>query len=230
MTGCAPHREFLAAMADGEMDLVPAATFEHVESCVRCAREVSALKALSARLRQAADQVGAAAPVQRTIRFRAPAGLGVIAAVVAAAVLVASAGAGWYVLSRPDPVQAAFDASGQPLQIESADPAQVGQWCLNASGREVPAIQLDGMQVLGARMDRVASTDIVTVVYTAPSGARVTVSWLEGQAPPGSGVEDRTVSGHELLIVHSPAGTAVILGSSSQAMWQTAAAIETAPG
>jgi hypothetical protein len=75
-------------------------------------------------------------------------------------------------------------------------------------------------------MDRAAATDIVTVVYTAPSGARVTVSWLEGQAPAGSGVEDRNVSGHKLLIVHSALGTAVITGSSADAMWQTAAAIE----
>src|SRR5260370_113094 len=116
------------------------------------------------------------------------------------------------------------------LQIESSDPSQVGLWCLQASGRTLPAIQLDGMQVRGARMDRAASTDIVTVVYTAPSGERVTVGWLEGQGPTGSGVEDRNVSGHESLIVHSAVGTAVITGSSLDVMWQTAAAIEsTAP-
>jgi len=85
---------------------------------------------------------------------------------------------------------------------------------------------LDGMQVTGARMDRAASTDIVTVVYTAPSGARVTVSWLEGQPSTGSGVEERNISGRELLVVHSGVGTAVITGSSADAMWQTAAAIE----
>jgi hypothetical protein len=82
------------------------------------------------------------------------------------------------------------------------------------------------MQVVGARMDRAASTDIVTVIYTAPSGARITVSWLEGQVPLGSGVEDKNISGRELLIVHSAVGTAVITGSSADAMWQTAAAIE----
>jgi hypothetical protein len=142
-----------------------------------------------------------------------------IAAGVAAAIVVATAGVGWIVLSRPDPVQAAVTASSQPLQIESTDPAQVGQWCLRASGRGLPAIQLDGM-------DRVASTGIVTVVYTAPSGSRVAVSWLEGQALPGSGVEAKTVSGHGLLVVHSAVGTAVITGSSADAMWQAAAAIE----
>ncbi len=99
---------------------------------------------------------------------------------------------------------------------------------MNASARTLPVIQLDGMQVVGARMDRVEATDIVTVVYSAPSGARVSVGWLEGQAPPGSGVEYRNVSGHELLVVHSAIGTAVILGTSTDAMWHTAAAIESA--
>jgi len=150
----------------------------------------------------------------------------VIAACIAGAIVLGAAGVGWLALSRPDPVLAAVNASSQPLQIESSDPSQVSQWCLKASGRTLPAIQLDGMQVAGARMDRAASTDIVTVVYTAPSGARVTVGWLEGQAPAGAGVEDRNVSGHELLIVHSAVGTAVITGSSADAMWQTAAAIE----
>lgn len=140
----------------------------------------------------------------------------------------ASAWQAW-AATRVAPVQAAATASSQPLQVESSDPSQVKQWCLNASGRTLPAIQLDGMQVVGARMDRAASTDIVTVVYTAPTGARVTVGWLEGPGLSGSGVEDRNVSGHELLIVHSPVGTAVITGSSADAMWQTVAAIESAP-
>ncbi len=181
MSACPDHREFLAAIADGETALVPAATLEHVKSCADCTREIGAHQVLSS------------------------------------------------MLSRPDPVQAAVNASSQPLQIESNDPSQVGHWCLQASGRTVPAIQLDGMQVVGARMDRAASTDIVTVVYSAPSGDRITVSWLEGQAPSGAGVEDRNMSGRQLLIVHSAVGTAVITGSSADAMWQTAAAIEATP-
>lgn len=75
-------------------------------------------------------------------------------------------------------------------------------------------------------MDRVPSTDIVTVSYTAPSGAQVTVSWLEGQAPGGSGVEEKFVSGHHVLLVHAPRGTVVVAGSSNTAMWEAAAAVE----
>jgi hypothetical protein len=227
LDACTTHRQFLAAIADGETALVPAATLDHVKRCPECTREVRAHQLLASRLRQASEHLEEAEPTPRPI----PVALGrrrVIAAGIAAAIVVGAAGVGWLALSRPDPVLAAVNASSQPLQIASSDPSQVGQWCLQASGRTLPAIQLDGMQIAGARMDRAASTDIVTVVYTAPSGARVTVSWLEGQAPTGSGVEDRNVSGHELLIVHSALGTAVITGSSADAMWQTAAAIESA--
>ena len=228
MSGCATHREFLAAIADGETALVPAATLDHVKHCDECNREIRAHQLLTSKLRQAGVQLEQATPERRLIpsisgRLR------VLAAGAAVAIMVAGAGVGWLVLSRPDPVQAAVNASSQQLQIESTDASQVGQWCLQASGRTLPVIQLDGMQVVGARMDRTGSTDIVTVVYTAPSGARVAVSWLEGQTPQGSGVEERDVDGHQLLIVHSEVGTAVIIGSRVDAMWETAAAIESAP-
>ena len=225
MSACGTHREYLAAVADGETALVPAATLEHVKGCADCEREIRTHQLLTLRLREASNRFAEAAADRRPIPL-VRARIRLMAAGLAGAVLLVAAGAGWFVLARPDPVQAAVTASSQPLQIQSSDPSQVGRWCLNASGRGLPAIQLDGMQVVGARMDRVPSTDIVTVVYVAPSGDRVTVSWLEGQAPAGSGVEVRTDSGHEVLIVHSGLATAVITGTSSAAMWEAAAAIE----
>lgn len=225
MSACANHREFLAAIADGETGLVPAATLDHVKNCADCTGEIRTHRLLTAKLRQAGEELQQATPRRRQIPLMSGR-LRVVVAGAAVAIMVAGAGVGWLVLSRPDPVQVALTASSMPLQIESSDPSRVGQWCLQASGRTLPAIRLDGMQVVGARMDRAASTDIVTVIYTAPSGARITVSWLEGQVPPGSGVEDKNISGRELLIVHSAVGTAVITGSSAEAMWQTAAAIE----
>ena len=226
MNTCTPHREFLAALADGETELVPRETLAHVQDCADCASEIQAHRLLTRKLRQAGDRL-VESSLGRPRLPVVPSGIHAIAVGIAGAMLVATAGAGWFLLSRPDPVQAAVAASAQPMQVESRDPSQVGQWCFQASGKTLPAIQLDGMQVMGARMDRLGSTDIVTVTYLAPSSARVTVGWLEGQAPSGSGVEDRTLGGHELLIVHASNGTAVIVGSSTEAMWQTAAAIET---
>jgi len=225
LNACAPNREFLAAVADGETELVPAATFDHIKDCADCTSEIRAHQLLTSKLQQAAEEPEQAHPERRLVSL-AREHLRMIAAGVAVATLAVAAGVSWSVFSHPDLVQAALTASSQPLQIQSSDASQVGQWCLQASGRTLPAIQLDGMQIAGARMDRIATTDIVTVVYTAPSGARITVSWLEGRDPGGSGVEDRFVSGHQLLIVHSAAGTAVVTGSSPDAMWQTAAAIE----
>lgn len=225
MRACAPHREFLAAVAAGETELVPTATLDHVKSCADCASDIRAHQLLTSKLRLAADALVEAPSARRPLTLLSGR-LGVIAAVAAVAIMLTGAGIGWSVLSRPDAVQAALTASSQPLQIQSSEPSEVGRWCLQASGRTLPAIQLDGMQVVGARMDRVASTDIVTVVYSAPSGGRITVSWLEGEAWAGSGVEDRNVSGHELLVVHAAVGTAVVTGSSIGAMWQTAAAIQ----
>src|SRR5215472_12652028 len=179
MSSCAPHREFLAAIADGETELVPAATLAHVETCPDCAREIRAHRLLASRLRQASPQLAEPVPARRVGVVTAGRVRGIAAA--AATLLVTAAGLGWFYLSHPDPVQAAVNASSQPVQFQSTDPSAVEQWCLKASGRNLPAVELDGMQITGARMDRVASTDIVTVVYLAPSGARVTVSWLEGQ-------------------------------------------------
>ena len=228
MEACAPHRAFLAAIADGETALVPAATLDHVSTCPDCGREIRAHHLLSSKLRQAANEPHDAAPRRPRIDL-APARLRVIAAVVALA-LVGAAGVTWVALSRPDPVQAAVSAASQPLQVQSGDATVVAQWCMQASGRYLPATELDGLQMVGARMDRVGSTDIVTVTYAASSGERVNVGWLEGQVPSGSGIEETDRSGHRLLIVHAQVGTAVVTGSSTDTMWQAAAAIESAHG
>lgn len=223
---CATHRQYLAAVADGETDLVPLSTLEHIETCGDCTREIQAHQVLTLRLKQS----DALAETPSSQPFTAP-GLSrirIIASAAAALLLLGALGVAWFDFSRPDPVQAAVNASAQPLQIQSNDPDRVAQWCFEASGKKLPTIQLDGMQVVGARMDLTGSTGIVTVVYSAPSGDRVTVSWLEGQIPAGSGVEDKTISGRQLLIVHASVGTAVITASSSDAMWQAAAAIESA--
>ena len=227
MNACLPHREFLVAVADRETRLVPLATLEHVEQCADCSKEIETHRLLSSRLRAATEQLVEASPPRQRARLGSKR-VGLIAAASAGVLLLGVWVASRAALLGPDPVQAAVMASSQPLQMQSTDPSQVSAWCLEASGRGLPAIQVDGMQVVGARMDRVASTDVVTVAYSGPAGERVSVSWLEGRAPPGSGVEAKSSSGRDLLIVHSHVGTAVITGSSSAAMWETAAAIESA--
>ena len=224
MTTCAQHRDFLGALADGELDLVPAGTIDHVHSCADCSMEVQNHRQLSHKLREAIEHLPGA--TAKTSPAASHSRLIAVSAASAAAVVVAVVAAGWFALSRPDPVQAAVTASTQSLQLQSTDPAQVQAWCVRTSGRNLPVVQVDGMTMVGARMDRVPSTDIVTVAYISPGGTEVTVSWLEGQAPGGSGVEEKDVSGRHVLLVHAPRGTAVIGGSSIGAMWEAAAALE----
>ena len=106
MTACAPHRQFLAAIADGETALVPPATLEHVKDCAECAEEIRTHQLVTSRLRQATALPEEAAPERRRISL-VPRRLVTVAAAVAAAVVIAGTGFGLYALSRPDPVQGA---------------------------------------------------------------------------------------------------------------------------
>jgi hypothetical protein len=47
---CAPHRLYLGAIADGELDLVPSVTAYHVSRCHMCARMVVLFKMLNEKL------------------------------------------------------------------------------------------------------------------------------------------------------------------------------------
>lgn len=222
-TGCAPHRAYLAALADGETELVPPVTLDHVRSCPECGHVLESHRALTSRLKEVPPVPGTPLPEPRRTR----AGRSMLLAGVAVA-LAASGLAGWLALgNRPDtPVATAVAAASEPLQIRSSDPGTVGSWCRRASGRQVPMIELDSMTVLGARMDTSGSIDIVTVEYATASGDSFAIGWIEGQAPSGQGVSQSSVSGHEALIVHSPRGVAVVTGSSTSVMWEAAAALE----
>jgi len=117
---CAPHRPYLAAIADGELDLVPASTLAHVRTCPDCGRHVATHSLLTDRLRQAI------APARGR---RAPA-LHRAVVVAAAALLVAITAAGLAALHGPgggqDRVAVAAAAARGPLQFSSGDDAAIG--------------------------------------------------------------------------------------------------------
>src|ERR687887_1781417 len=98
MIHCAPHREYLAAIADRELELVPPATLEHVKDCADCTREIRAHQLLSSRLRQASDLMGKGAPERPPIAW-SPGRVGLVAAATAIAILASGAGAWWFVQS-----------------------------------------------------------------------------------------------------------------------------------
>jgi hypothetical protein len=225
MTGCTEHRPYLAAVADGELDQVPAATVEHLHECPDCRREVELHRALGSKLRAAAGAAERASPRQGRFGRR----LAMRAAVAALVAVFASAAAFAFVIGRTDPVLAAAAAAGQPPQFQSRNGAQIGTWCEKASGRSMPEVDLAPLTPVGARMDRSVGTGIVTIFYLTPEGLPVEVSWLDSsQAPaPKRSVTAREVNGHLVLITVSPHGTVVISGGAPvSVLWQTAARIQ----
>jgi hypothetical protein len=227
VSGCLEHRPYLAALADGEAALVPAATLTHVAECADCAEEVDAQRLLSARLRASVD---ADKQIRRRMTRSWPLRLGAAGAVVIA---LAGAAAGWHAYTGQDRVAAAVAVASYQPQYRSSGASSIMAWCERAAGRPMPEVALPGLSPLGARMDHRAGTDIVTVTYATPRGDRINVSWLDAsQTPTGrSDVETRTIEGRAVLVVVSPGGTAVVSGSAPlSSLWATAAALEAGTG
>lgn len=58
MTGCERQAQYLAALADGELRLVPLETARHLARCPQCRRELDVQRLLKRRLREAVLRVG----------------------------------------------------------------------------------------------------------------------------------------------------------------------------
>ncbi|HUZ70791.1 MAG TPA: zf-HC2 domain-containing protein [Candidatus Saccharimonadales bacterium] len=230
MNGCDIHREYLGALADGELSLVPAATVEHVRGCAACGREVETHERLSAVLRSALAShrpVLTATPHVRRPRPTLVAGIGLVAVAAAGiAVAVARLAGG----TAPDPVALALASSQRPAQFQSASAADVSAWCARAAGRPMPVIALDPLTVVGARSDRVGSLEVITVDYRTAAGKLVTVGWMEGATSPTAiSIQQTSMTGPEGLVVSMPADEAVVSGNAPMpALWQAAALLQAA--
>jgi hypothetical protein len=229
---CREHRPYLGTLADGELDLVPERTREHVGHCEACANEVAAHGLVSEKLRSAllgpAD-IGTASSAPRFSRRRRVAMLGTAAAVAAVAV---GAGTTTLVTSRgSDPIAAAVTASHQSPALRSSDAATIASWCARQSERLSPVVAVPSLTPTGVRMDPVNDTNVVTIFYTTPLGGHVAVGWLDARpaAPGDMQVETRTVSGSQVLLMHTGTGTAVISGDVPLSMlWSAAGSLEAA--
>lgn len=225
MSGCAGHRQYLGAIADGETHLVPPETLAHVATCPDCGPEVEAHRLTGRRLRAAVAQLSD--PPAGRVRGR------LLSAAAAAAVLVLmfAGTAVWRYTAGEDRVAAAAAVAGQSPQYWSGDSQEIASWCVRASRRPMPEVALDSLRPVGARMDRRDGLDIVSVSYEAPAGGAVIVAWLDANRVPAerASVSARQVGGRTALLVASPAGTAVVLGSASPAdLMETAREIQRA--
>jgi hypothetical protein len=204
------HRPYLAALADGELELVPVATRAHVDDCDQCRAELEAHQLLGRRLRAAARSVAPvpAAGGASTRRFLLP---------LAAAAAVAIAIGGAFLATRPatpDPLAAAVLVANQQPEYASADPVEIARWCTVQYGNRVPVVALPGLTPTGARMDWPHDQGVATVTYTLDRET-VHVSWLsvaEGGAQP----EVVTVGGKPAVLVRKHGITALISGTATQ--------------
>lgn len=223
---CAEHRPYLGALADGEADLVPAATRHHAAACPECAAEVEAHRLVTRRLWTGLTvATSCGRPTAPRTRVRA----GVVAALGA----VACAGlgvAGWSVTHRSvDGVGVAVEASHRTAEIRSADATAIALWCSRSSDRRPPPVSLAGLRPDGARMDAEGAAAVVTVFYRTEDGGRVSVGWTSTEpSPPGrEAIETRQESGATVLIVRAPAGSAVLSGDVPMAqLWRVAGIVE----
>ncbi len=219
---CAQHRPYLAAIADGEVELVPLPTLAHVRTCRACAREVQTHSLLSARLREAV----APAPIRSGSWLRRPWAAAAFAMLLVAAIVAGLAT--WRGHGTQDQVLAAAYAAQRPPQFNSADESAIGAWCAHESGRPMPVVALPSLTPLGARADQVAGGRVVTVAYRTDAGSLVTVSWLDDARGPSS-VADRSTGGRTVLLVRSASGTAVVAGEAPAPILRSIAAQLQAP-
>ena len=214
---CDQHLPYLSAIADNELELVPASTLAHVRACPACGREVETHTLLTARLREAVGPESS----RSGSRLRRPWAAAAVATLLVVA-MVASL-AVWHGLGGQDQVLAVASAAQGSPQFHSANEAAIGAWCERESGRPMPLVALPSLIPQGARADLVDGERVVTVAYKTDAGSRVTVSWLDDTPGPSS-VSNRSAAGRTVLLVRSMSGTAVVAGDAAEPTLRSIAA------
>lgn len=206
----AEHRPYLAALADGEVELVPPGTRSHVEQCAECRTELEAHRLLGSRLRAAARAVGPARPAGAArVRLLLPLAAAAAVAIVLGGIFLASRSA------APDPLASAVLVADQRPEYASNNPVEIARWCTAKYGNRVPVVALPGLVPEGARMDWPHEQGVATVTY-ALDRETVRVSWLsvaEGAAQP----QLVTVSGKPAVLVRKNGLTALVSGTATPA-------------
>ena len=231
---CVAHGHYLAAIADGELEMVPDATRNHVDHCPECAREVAAHSQLGEALRasilgssRALISDSLAATPGRRRWLRAPA-----VAVAAAALLLAVVSTTiWRAASDRDPVALAVSATRHGAVLSSSDARTIASWCSSNSDRRQPPIALTSLTPVGARMDTGSGTTVVTIFYRDASGHRITVGWTDAAplGPTETRAEVRTTKTAVVIVLQTPAGSAVVGGGAPlPVLWAVAGAVESA--
>jgi len=205
----ADHRPYLAALADGELELVPAATRQHVADCDQCRTELEAHQLLGQRLRAASRAAEPATLKQPSRRFVLPLAAAVAVAIVVGGAVLATRPA------TPDPLAAAVLVANQSPEYTSSNPVEFAHWCTVKYGNRVPVVALPGLTPQGARMDWPHDQGVATVTYALDSET-VHVSWLS-VAEGGSDPQVVNAGGKPAVLVRRHCITALVSGDATQA-------------
>ena len=108
-----------------------------------------------------------------------------------------------------DQVLAAASLAQRPPQFQSGDMHAIGTWCERQSRRPMPVVELPQLAPFGARFDRLAGAEVVTVAYLTDAGAHVGVSWLDrassGSADTWFGIARQLERSVDLLVTEPSA-------------------------
>jgi hypothetical protein len=92
-------------------------------------------------------------------------------------------------------------------------------------------VALEPFMPAGARMDVAGTTQIVTIFYRAPTGESIAIGWLDASPSPLAETQAaaRTIDGRTVIVLHTPAGNAVIGGDAPvPVLWSAAGTVEAA--
>ena len=231
--------EYAGAIADGELELVPAGVREHLAGCPECEREVRWQREVNAGLARAfaAETAGelpgwpAAARPRRSRRLPSPA---LLAAIAAAFLLVATAGA--LTLGRgparpagvsADTVMTAAERGyGKTPALATSDPAIVAGWTESQGMGVMTPPSLAGATLMGARTWSVDGVHAVTFVYADQVG-QTEVTAIAGTPPAGWPMsETRMMGGHAVGVVGRGSARMVVVAADEPDLVRTMAAVQ----
>ncbi|HXA43230.1 MAG TPA: hypothetical protein VNV65_10025 [Candidatus Solibacter sp.] len=217
---CDVAREYCGAVADGELELVPAPVLEHIHACPDCSVEVewqreAQVAVAAALVAPLGDPVPAPARWRwATARMRWAVG---VAAVVAVGLAVIGLRAD--VNSGSSAEAAMLDAShsfGSPAGIVSGDRSAVEGWTAGV-GVPVQVMPIKGDQLTGARLSRVMNHGVMTLIF-AGSGGRVEVSMVPARyAAQWPDMEAKAVDHRPVgLLRHGQDSLIIVAGTDAQ--------------
>jgi hypothetical protein len=230
---CAEARVYAGALADGEVEVVPAEAATHVAGCVDCSREAEWQRAaneglVAALAEEALHQAGLGEARRAAARGPRRWNPGSLVATAGAAAVLVAVGVGAVLISPstapgraapPDAAMAdAVHAYGAAPEYSSTELVAVNGWAA-ARGAALPAMTVAGASCTGARTGSVGGSAEITYLYQQ-GGSAVEVSVLPGEAPgtwPMS--ETRMMEGRAVgMVHHGNQGLIVVAGDHGQLM------------